>query len=258
MASMVDVRNHSAALGNVSIILVEPRHPGNIGMACRAMANFGASDLRLVNPCHHLAPDAIKLAVFAKDLLGRAKVFPDLRSAVADLQLSVATTRRQGRLRGELQMANEIPSLLPGLPHQGRMGLVFGREDAGLTTEEVALCSHTATIPTTAVEGSLNLAQAVLIMLYECFSAQAKQGTANSPPPTVTQGDLEPLFHQMEKVLERIAFLNPARPEGVMGTLRRVHYRARLSPGELSVLRGMWSQLAWSIRNWKGRKRGEG
>jgi tRNA/rRNA methyltransferase len=247
-------------LEHVAVILVEPQSPGNIGMVCRAMANFGASDLRLVNPCAHLHPEARKFAVAASHLLGSARLFPDLAEAVADLQLAVATTRRAGRLRGELLDLAAVPALQTALPPGGRMGLVFGREDAGLTSEEVALCSHAATVATAPGVGSLNLAQAVLLFLHELARRPPAPASPSPPAPTepLPQGELEALYAQMEEVLTRIAFLNPARPEGAMHTLRQIHRRAGLDRRELALLRGIWSQLAWSIRDWRGRKRGEG
>jgi len=244
----------SPPLCDVTVILVEPQSPGNIGMVCRAMANFGASDLRLVNPCRHLHPEARKFAVGANSLLEAAETFPDLTSALSDLHLTVATTRRNGRLRGQLLAIDEIPSLRAGLAPASRMGLVFGREDAGLTSEETALCTHTATVKTKEELGSLNLAQAVLLFLYEL----ARNPVKTSPSREIAeQGEIEPLFEQMESVLTRIAFLNAKRPEKVMTPLRHIFQRAGLSRHEARMMRGIWSQLAWSIRDWHGRKRGD-
>jgi len=245
------------SLEHVAVILVEPQSPGNIGMVCRAMANFGASDLRLVNPCAHLHPEARKFAVAANHLLGQARLFPDLASAIADLQLTVATTRRTGRLRGDLLDIAEVPGLQARLPAAGRMGLVFGREDAGLTSEEVALCSHAATVATAADVGSLNLAQAVLLFLHELARVPVAPGDSVLDE-TPSEGELETLFQQVEQLLTRIAFLNPDRPEGVMHTLRSIHRRAGLDRRELAILRGIWSQLEWSVNDWRGRKRGAG
>lgn len=239
------------------VILVEPQSPGNIGMVARAMANFGVAELRLVNPCPHLHPEARKFAVGAAPLLGSAQIFPDLAVAVADLELAVAATRRAGRLRGRPLPVAELGTLPPLLSPAGRLGFVFGREDAGLTNSEVALCSHTAAIPTDPACGSLNLAQAVLIFLYEAWRAVPSPLTQPPAADIPEQGELEPLFQQMETVLSRVAFVNPARPEAVMSRLRAIHRRAELNRDELSLLRGMWSQLAWSIRDWRGRKRGD-
>jgi tRNA/rRNA methyltransferase len=243
------------SIQDLAIVLVEPQSPGNIGMVCRAMINFGASDLRLVNPCAHLHPEAHKLAVGGAHLLGTARLFTTMEEALADLTISVAATRRAGRLRGELQPVSAIPEICAALPVGGKAGFVFGREDAGLTSAEVALCSHAAIIPTNPDCGSLNLAQAVLIFLYE-VSRSSYRPTADPVTEMPRQGELEELFGQMEEILQRIAFLNPVHPEGAMHTLRRIHQRAGLDRRELQLLRGMWSQLAWSIRDWRGRKRG--
>ncbi len=240
---------------DLAVILVEPQNPGNIGMACRAMANFGVSELRLVNPCEYLHPEARKFAVAGHPLLGSARVFTDLSAAIADLHLSVATTRRTGRLRGDLLDIGAVPELRRSLPEGGRMGLVFGREDAGLSSDEVALCSHAAIVETCAEVGSLNLAQAVLLFVHELARRpMVPEGVARERSP---QGELEALFGQMERVLERIAFLNPKRPEAVMNSLRRIHQRAAPDARELGMLRGMWSQIDWSCRDWRGRKRSE-
>jgi tRNA/rRNA methyltransferase len=248
---------NTLSLPYVAVVLVEPQSPGNIGMVCRAMANFGASDLRLVNPCPHLHPEARKFAVAANHLLGEARLYPDLASALADLQLTVATTRRGGRLRGELLDIAAVPALAAGLPQEGRLGLVFGREDAGLTSEEVALCSYAATVATAAEVGSLNLAQAVLLFLFELSRGRNSVPLPMPAAAPPAQGEMEALFGQMEEILTRIAFLNPRHPEGVMNTLRRILHRAGLDARDLALLRGMWSQIGWSIRDWRGRKRGE-
>ncbi|OHB32208.1 MAG: hypothetical protein A2X84_12465 [Desulfuromonadaceae bacterium GWC2_58_13] len=244
------------SIDTLAIVLVEPQSPGNIGMVCRAMANFGVCDLRLVNPCQYLHPEARKFAVAAHHLLGQARVFADLPAAIADLHLTVATTRRSGRLRGELLDIAEVPALHGELPAGGRMGLVFGREDVGLTSDEVAQCSHAATIATSAEVGSINLAQAVLLFVHELARPpRTTQVAAERDLPE--QGDIEGLFGQIESVLSRIAFLNQKKPEGVMNRLRQIHQRAGLDRRELLMLRGMWTQIAWSVRDWKGRKRGD-
>jgi tRNA/rRNA methyltransferase len=244
------------SIDNLAIVLVEPQNPGNIGMVCRAMANFGVTDLRLVNPCQYLHPEARKFAVAASPLLGQARVFADLPAAIADLHLTVATTRRSGRLRGELLDIAEVPSLHRTLPAGGRMGLVFGREDVGLTSDEVALCSHAATVATSAEVGSINLAQAVLLFVHE-LARPLRETPATPAGELPEQGEVEGLFGQIEGVLSRIAFLNPKKPEGVMNSLRQIHQRARLDRRELRMLRGMWTQIAWSVRDWQGRKRGD-
>lgn len=243
----------------IAVILCEPQQPGNIGSVARAMGNFGLTDLRLVNPCPHLHPEARKFAVGAHHLLGSARVYADLASALADRQCSIATTRRGGRLRGELLDAGALPSLRATLPSQATIALVFGREDCGLTSDEVALCTHAATVTTTDGLGSLNLAQAVLLFLYEitrtpqqAVSAPASAPSAELPP----QEELHAMFAQLDAILERIAFTNPSRPDAVRNRLRQLLCRAQPDREEVALLRGIWTQIAWSINDWRGRKRG--
>ena len=240
-----------------AIILCEPQSPGNIGSVARAMANFGASDLRLINPCDHLHPDAKKMAVGAAHLLESAHVYPDLSSAVSDLQISIATTRRQGQLRGELIESSRLhDQLLNNLSNQTSLGLVFGREDSGLTSDEISLCSHVATVSTSDEQGSLNLAQAVLLFLYE-IARQPGGENIQEESDRPSQGELNGLFEQMHEVLDRIAFLNPSRPEAAMQKLRQLTLRANPDRAETALLRGVWSQLASSINDWRGRRKGK-
>lgn len=158
----------SRDLSRLAIVLCEPQQPGNIGAVARAMGNFGVGDLRLVDPCLHLHPEARKFAAHASPLLGSARVYASLAEALADLPCTIATTRRGGRLRGELLDSTALPALFDTLPAPARVGLVFGREDCGLSSAQVALCTHAASIATgPAGSGSLNLAQAVVVFLYE-------------------------------------------------------------------------------------------
>jgi tRNA/rRNA methyltransferase len=169
----------------VAIVLVEPQNPGNIGMVCRAMKNMGLFDLRLVNPCPVDHPEAVKFAVSAKDMLGKAALFPTLAAALADVPISVATTRRHGKYRQEIFMPDEIADKILADGGVNGAAIVFGRDDSGLTTDEVALCRWQATIPTGNEFGSLNLAQAVLIFCYELFKAGGGTVTRSDCSPPV-------------------------------------------------------------------------
>lgn len=240
---------------NISIVLVEPQSPGNVGMVCRAMKNMGLSSLRLVNPCPIDHPEALKFAVSAKDLLESAVIFPDLESALADTPLSIATTRRHGKYRQEILTPAAVVTRLAADAGHNRAAIVFGREDSGLTTAEVSLCRWQATIATSAEYGSLNLAQAVLLFCYEIFSSSA--AAVALPGRELAPGEaLEALYAQMERTLLRIGFLNPENPAHLMMTLRRILARAELDQREVAVMRGMMSQIDWAANEFKGKKGG--
>jgi len=241
-------------LSNISIVLVEPQNPGNVGMVSRAMKNMGLTGLRLVNPCRTDHPEALKFAVAARDLLEEAVIFPTLKEALADCPFSVATTRRHGKYRQEIFTPAEIAGKIGAVKGTGRVALVFGREDSGLTTDEVALCRWQATIPTAGDFGSLNLAQAVLVFAYELFRDEGVTipRLERMPAPS---GELEILYEHMEQTLLRIGFLNPQNPDHIMRTLRRIFARAELDPREVSVLRGMMAQIDWAAAGFKGKKK---
>lgn len=238
---------------NISIILVEPQSPGNVGMVCRAMKNMGIKNLRLVNPCPLDHPEALKFAVSAKDMLESAAIFSSLEDALADTSLSVATTRRHGKYRQEIWSPSEIVAKIAADGGTNRAAIVFGREDSGLTTEEVALCRWQATIPTSAEYGSLNLSQSVLIFCYELFGGMTPQA-GNDRRECAPGEALESMYEQMERVLHKIGFLNPENPAHLMRSLRRIFSRAELDGREVSIIRGMISQVDWAAGNFKGKK----
>lgn len=240
---------------DIAIVLVEPQSPGNVGMVCRAMKNMGLSKLRLVNPCPIDHPEALMFAVSAKDLLERAEIFPDLASALADTPIAVATTRRHGKYRQEIFTPVEIVEKMAADAGTNRIALVFGREDSGLTTAEVSLCKWQATIPTAGEYGSLNLAQSVLIFCYEILKASG--ATDKQTVRELAPGEsLESMYSHMAQVLLKIGFLNPENPAHLMMTLRRILSRAELDSREVTIIRGMMSQIDWASGEFKGKKGG--
>ena len=240
---------------NISIVLVEPQSPGNIGMVCRAMKNMGLSQLRLVKGCDRFHPESLKFAVAAKDLLEQAELFDDLASALADCTMTVGTTRRHGKYRQEILSPPEVAALLKGQADPDcRAAIVFGREDSGLTTDELSLCRWHATIPSDADYGSLNLSQAVLIFCYELGKAADSPGGGRLEQMAAS-GEMESLFSQMDVCLQKIGFLNEQNPGHIMRSLRRIYFRAELDSREVAILRGMLTQIDWASTGFDGRKR---
>ncbi|MGA7826176.1 MAG: RNA methyltransferase [Geobacteraceae bacterium] len=237
--------SESILVDKICIVLVEPQTPGNVGMVCRAMKNMGLRHLRLVKGCRTDHTEARRLAVSARDLLDGAVRFESLEDALADIEISVATTRRTGKYRQEIMEPAELVAKLGEKLGSGRVALVFGREDNGLSTDELALCRWQATIPTSGEYGSLNLAQAVLLFCYE-----VSRGVMPAVPvpsrEMATNGEMEELYQHMEKTLLEIGFLDSANPKHLMRTLRRILSRAELDLREISVLRGMMSQMEWA------------
>ena len=224
-------------------------------MACRAMKNMGFAQLRVVKGCDRFDPESLKFAVAARDLLESASVFPDLASAMADCTLTVGTTRRHGKYRQEILSPPEVAALFrEQVTPECRAAVVFGREDSGLTTEELSLCRWHATIPTSHEYGSLNLAQSVLLFCYELGKAHESAGGGRSLE-LAKSAEMETLFAHFNSTLNRIGFLNEQNPAHMMRSLRRIFFRANLDSREVTVLRGMLTQIDWASSAFDGRKR---
>jgi tRNA/rRNA methyltransferase len=152
-------------------ILVKPAVPGNIGAAARALKTMGFNQLRLVDPCDHLEAEARMLAHASEDVLETAVVFENLEQAIADLDMTIATTAKSRDARVEYLDVREIPSTIRGKGDSARkVGLVFGREESGLTNDELRMCDLVSSIPMAMAYPSLNLAQSVMIYAYTIAS----------------------------------------------------------------------------------------
>lgn len=232
-------------LDNLCVVLVEPRGERNVGSVARAMGNFGISDLRLVAPrTDHLQDDARKMAVKASVLLEQATLYPDLASALGDCHFAYATTRRFGKYRVDFLHPDSAAEHLLPLLDKGRVALVFGREEHGLMTEELDLCQRLITIPTNGALASMNLAQSVVICLYE---VARKHGIAAGKKQTArrlaSNSDLEILFGHMRESLLSIRYLNWQNPEHILRSWRQMFGRAGLDDREVRIVRGLLSEI---------------
>ncbi len=232
---------------NISIVLVEPQGPMNIGSVCRAMMNFGFSDLRLVNPCkEYLGLEARKMALKAESILKTARIFGSLEDALADINLAMGTTRRFGKYRDDFLLPDQATEHIFSRGKDAKTSLVFGREDRGLHTEELSLCQLFITIPTDKGYASMNLAQAVALCLYEVNKAYAEKPVeADSPYEPARHQDLERMFVHMRKTLLEVEYLDPLNPDHIIRSFRRIFGRAGLSDRDVRILQGLWSRIDW-------------
>jgi tRNA/rRNA methyltransferase len=242
------------ALSRVRVVLVEPQEPMNVGAVARAMRNFGLARLYLVNPAPRVGPpwarEAYWLAVHAKEILDRAVAVDSLMEALADVQLVVATTGRpRERYPAPVVPAWEVPARV--LSVEGEVALVFGRETFGLTNEELALAHVIGTIPTAPEQPSLNLAQAVVVFAYELFKAVVGEG--RFPREELAQvAALEAFFEDLGRYVLEIGFTDQNRFPHAMRRLRRIFHKARLTPGEVQMLRGLLHQSRYQMRKKDG------
>ena len=232
-----------------SVILVEPSLAVNVGAVARAMKNMGFSGLRLVcadGTSEHLSDPARRMASGAEDVLEEARVFPSLNEALADLRVVAGCTARKGKGRHPVLDPQGLREHAAGHGPQTRLGIVFGREDRGLTNAELDLCHLVVTIPTAPEHPSLNLAQAVLLVCYELMAGKtAKAGCKRARGSPATSEELEGLYRHGRDVLLRIRFLDPQNPDRILRVLRRILGRAGPDSREVKILRGILRQMDW-------------
>jgi TrmH family RNA methyltransferase len=230
--------------GHVHVVLFEPTDPVNIGVVLRAMANTGFSRLRLANPAPFDPWDVIGVAHYTQHLLEATAVFGSLPEAVADLHLVLALTGKHQRSeRNVLPFADAVRQAATSARAGRRVGLVFGREDYGLTNAALDSCQVVTTIPTNPAHPSLNLAQATLLVLYELFRLAGGTDQALRPARRVsrpaTAAELEDLFADLERALAAFGYLRKRSPLVTMRSLRTLLDRAYPSAREAALLRSI-------------------
>ena len=228
-----------------AVVLVRPQLGQNIGTAARAMLNFGLTDLRLVSPRDGWPnPDAGPAASGADVVLEHAQVFATVAQAVADCGIVYASTVR----RRDLVMPVLSPAgMADAIAASGsRSAILFGPERAGLETDEVALADAIVTVPINPQFGSLNLAQAVILLAYEW----SKTSALDQPPvkdlePPAPHGELDQLIGQLEQALEAKGYYHPPeRTRATRNTIRSIFTKTGWSSREVKAVRGVIRALA--------------
>ncbi len=225
------------------VILVAPQMGENIGMAARAMANFGLRELRLVAPRDGWPnPKALAASSGAVEIVERAAVFPDLRAAVADLNLAFATTARErGQMKRVLGPQEAMSETRSAILEGSRVGVVFGGERSGLDNDEISLCDAILTFPINPAFASLNLAQAVLLVGYEWFktaTGDALPFTGEIRSPRAPREMAASFFDFLESELDAVGFFPPDKRAVMMRNLRDIFLRRDLSEQDVRTLRG--------------------
>ena len=238
------------SLNNVSIVLVNTSHGGNIGAVARAMANMGLSDLRLINPAMFPGAEATARAVGAIEILETARVFATLDEAIADSVFVVGATARLRSISWPCSDPGSAMTEVARLCKSSKVSLVFGREASGLTNEELDRAQLHVRIPVSAEYPSLNLAAAVLIMCYELRRAYAL-GDKNliqnidTRLPLASAGQIQQFFEHLEIVLDEIGFLQKPSSR-LLRKIKRIFSRTPLQEQEVNILRGILTAVEQS------------
>ncbi len=260
----------SAHLSHVRIVMVNTTLPANIGSALRAMKTMGLSKLVLVAPKTYPHPDIDALAAGATDLIEQIEIVETLADAIKDCHLVFGTSARSRTIPWPLLDARPAAekSISAVVNDQQDVAVVFGREDRGLTNEELAMANYHVTIPVNTDYGVLNVAQAIQVICYEMRMAtlaaveSGEDGAATMPvtdtesmqwdEPLVTHEQMEQFYPHIEKMLAEIEFLDPKNPRLLPLRLRRLFGRIQLDRMEYHLLRGIFSRVqALNNGTWK-------
>lgn len=239
-------------LKDIRIVLVEPSHPGNIGGAARAMKTMGISDLYVVQPKRFPDPQADWRAAGALDVLDRAVVVDSLDEALSQVRFVVGTSTRNRRIPWPITDAKGVAEEFQSLDNDVQAAILFGREDNGLSNDELARCHYHLQIPAAPEYSSLNLAMAVQVVCYELYQASlitpdqpirgAGQPGWDRKPAKVEE--VEQMLGHLQHVLEQTDFLQRDNPGQTMTRLRRMFARIQPDETEIQILRGVLKHLA--------------
>ncbi|MDM1757010.1 MULTISPECIES: RNA methyltransferase [unclassified Acinetobacter] len=270
---IIDNAAISQHLSHVRIVMVNTTLPANIGSALRAMKTMGLSKLVLVAPKTYPHPDIDALAAGATDLIEQIEIVETLEDAIKDCHLVFGTSARSRTIPWPLLDARPAAekSMQAVIHDQQEIAIVFGREDRGLTNEELALANYHVTIPVNSDYGVLNVAQAIQVICYEMRMAtlafadkqhddQAVMHVTDSEDmhwdePLVTHEQMEQFYPHLEKMLAEIEFMDPKNPRLLPLRLRRLFGRIQLDKMEYHLLRGIFSRVqALNNGTWKSSK----
>lgn len=227
------------------IVLVEPREAGNVGAVARAMKNFGFAELWIVGEHPELLPVAGWWASGADDLLAEARFAGTLGEAIADAHVTVATTSMRGRTTPVTFSPGTLAAKFASLAAEQVLALVFGREDSGLTREELVLCQHTAAIPANDRFPTMNLAQSACVFCYELSSMEPREESRELPDAAT----IERIHQRARALLLEVGFLHENNPDRIYDDLRALVARAELDAREATIVLGMIRQIEWKIRD---------
>jgi tRNA/rRNA methyltransferase len=237
-------------LENLRMVLVRTRNPLNIGAAARAMSNFGALHLRVVTPYEKAFREAVS-AVGAAPLLAEAEEHNSVETAVRDCGLVVGTTALGCReLQHDIYSLEEAAKKIRKKLSSGRVAILFGSEKTGLSNHDLSHCHYLLRVPTRADHRSMNLAQAVAVVVYE-LSRGTRKLNARSKLPSAA-ADME-LVHRIATVLldalHSTGYTHPSNSGIAEEKLRRMLRRFELSAADAEVLLGMLRKILWKLKS---------
>ena len=244
-------------LDNIRIVLLSPIYGGNVGAVCRAMANMGFSELAIAAPRNIDINEARMMACHACEILENRKEYPDLASAVTDCVAVMGATARTGLYRQHARTARDAAPRALESAWSGKVAIVFGPEDNGLSNEDLAACTQLIQIPTTEKFTSLNVAQAVLICCYEIFVEEGSYEPPEEKSPEAPSELRERMLDIWRETLFDVGFMKEDKADHMMLGLRRVLSRGRLTVDDIKILMGIARQSQWAAKHGATKESGD-
>jgi tRNA (cytidine32/uridine32-2'-O)-methyltransferase len=239
---------------DVRVVLVRPMREANIGAAARALKTMGLTQLTLVEPQTEIGSEARAVAHNSLDVLDNATRVKTLTEALADRPLCVGTTARHGRDRmTPIKLRRFVEDVLPGyLP--GRLALIFGNEESGLSNDELDHCQFAVEIPTGELFHSLNLSHAVMVVCYEllCAMQQAelepRRASVKKSRERASEQRMQGLYHGIEEFLTDIGYPSSSSLHRAMADVKRVLGPTHVTQRDAQTLLGMFRHIRYLLR----------
>lgn len=239
-------------LKNLHIVLIEPKNPGNIGATVRAMKNMGVPNLRLVNPVSYReVVEQKKMGYRSQEIIESSKTYPNLKEAVADISTVILATSKKGKWKRDFLSPETVAETVVARQKKEKVAIVFGREDSGVTIDESQLANYYVHIPSAVDYPSLNLSQAVMVILYEVY----KRYLDGSRPAFFPKMSSRKNFVRLhENIWDLMSSLNMREDEyGLFyRSLKRALNRTHWTNGDIAVFDRMVKQVRWFIQDHHG------
>ena len=248
---MMQEKVHSTDLLNsVRVVLVGTTHPGNIGATARAMKNMGIVNLALVKPKDFPSNEAIYRSKAAKDVLENAQIYENLEDAVSDCELVIGTSARGRTVPWPVLDPKDAADRVAVHSENNKVAIVFGREDRGLTNQELGLCNLHVHIPADPEYSSLNLSQAVQILVYEIRVSILKDQECEEywDVDLATNEQTERLIDHMDELMKEVEFYDVQNPRKLLLRVRRFFKRSRIDVMEANIFRGLFAAIQKKLK----------
>lgn len=221
-------------LKNISFVLVEPKNAGNIGSLSRLCKNMGISSVYLVNPCDYQVPQTTKLGWAAEDVLQEMKTISSLDEIFPKVQILIGTTNRMRKNMSPLFTPKEIIEKMIPLSQDNKIAFVFGRENNGLSNEELSKCHFISTIPMACTYPAINLAQAAMVYAYELYQMSIDKNFYSWVG--ATKLDEEKLYEKLAKTIQVLPIIVRRGEENFISLFRRILGRTVLEQRDIRLL----------------------